>query len=60
VALTEVRRELEARGIDVRERFEIDTASAATISYNLATHTATWQFPGLLADGNYRATLLPG
>jgi len=32
VALTEVRRELEARGIDVRERFEIDTASAADMA----------------------------
>ena len=37
--------------------------SAATVSYNDATNTATWTFPtqggaAMLPDGNYRATLL--
>jgi hypothetical protein len=35
----------------------IDCATASTVSYDATTHTATWQFPGLLADADYRATL---
>jgi hypothetical protein len=38
----------------------INTATASTVTYNAATRTATWQFPELLPDGNYRATLAPG
>jgi predicted outer membrane repeat protein len=38
----------------------IDTSLNATVSYDPATRSAIWQFPGLLPDGNYHATLAAG
>ncbi len=35
----------------------IDCSVVATVAYDPATRSATWSFAGLLADGNYRATL---
>ena len=38
----------------------IDCSVVATVAYDPATRSATWSFAGLLADGNYRATLPAG
>ncbi len=38
----------------------IDCSAVATVAYDPAARSATWSFAGLLADGNYRATLPAG
>jgi len=38
----------------------IDSAAAAVASYDATSRTASWSFPALLPDGNYRASLGAG
>jgi hypothetical protein len=38
----------------------LDGSALATVSYDPASRSATWAFPGPLRDGNYRATLVAG
>ncbi len=38
----------------------IDCSVVATVAYDPGTRSAAWSFAGLLADGNYRATLPAG